>query len=214
VWTPTLTGLGDRIHLRGADGGISLALHARDVVAAMTSEDLSDIILVGHSYGGMVVTQAAAQCQERIAGVVYLDAFVPVAGRTLFDLITPQERDGLRALAAAQPDPTLLPPFPPAGYGVTEPVLSTWLAARLHPMPIACFEDAAEFDADVIARLPRAYVFATASERDRFSGFAAQFRGGGHGYYEVPSGHDMMLTHVDETADILDRESRRLREAH
>src|SRR5579859_7931096 len=80
---PSLTGLGDRRHLAAPD--IDLETHVLDVVNLLEMEDLTDVVLVGHSYGGMVVTGAADRVPSRIRTLVYLDAFVPEAGRTLLD---------------------------------------------------------------------------------------------------------------------------------
>jgi pimeloyl-ACP methyl ester carboxylesterase len=211
VHCPTLTGLGDRSHLRTP--AIDLELHVQDVTLAIESEELSDVVLVGHSYAGLVVQAVAARMSDRMAGVVFMDTFIAQPGEKLFDLVSPAERDHLRAVAAANDPPWLLPPFPPTGYGVTEPADAAWLAAKLDPMPIACFEQPACFDADALAALPQAYIFASRSDRDRFSRFAATFRMHPcHGYHEVASGHDMMLTHPQETADIVEWEARRIHE--
>ncbi|HEV7662936.1 MAG TPA: alpha/beta fold hydrolase [Chloroflexota bacterium] len=84
VFTPSLTGLGERAHLASPD--VNLSTHVKDVTNAIWYEDLSDIILVGHSYGGMVVTGVAEQMPERIAHLVYLDAFLPADGQSLNDM--------------------------------------------------------------------------------------------------------------------------------
>lgn len=84
VFAPTLTGLGERTHL--ANPGIDLSCHIQDVVGVFEYERLSDVVLVGHSYGGMVVTGVAGVCADKIRSLVYLDAFVPDDGQSLWDL--------------------------------------------------------------------------------------------------------------------------------
>jgi pimeloyl-ACP methyl ester carboxylesterase len=84
VFTPSLTGLGERAHLASAE--VNLSTHIQDVYNAIWYEDLSDIILVGHSYGGMVVTGVADRMPERIKHLVYLDAFLPADGQSLYDV--------------------------------------------------------------------------------------------------------------------------------
>ena len=84
VFTPSLTGLGERAHL--ATPQVNLSTHIQDVANAIWYEDLSDIILVGHSYGGMVVTGVAERMPERIQHLVYLDAFLPGDGQSLYDM--------------------------------------------------------------------------------------------------------------------------------
>ena len=202
VWTPTLTGQGASAHL--AQPWVNLSTHVQDVANTILSEELTDIVLVGHSYSGIVTSLVACQMPERIRRLVYLDAFVPTSGKRLFDLISEQESGQLRAVAANSPKSWLLPPFPPKGYGVTDPDDTAWLERQLTPMTIACFEEVAQFDEQKLSTLQRTYVWASRPDRDRFGRFAAPFRGQGPlSYFEVPSGHDMMITHAAETAQLL-----------
>lgn len=78
VFAPTLTGLGERVHL--AHPGVGLETHIQDVVNVLVFEDLQQVTLVGHSYGGIVITSVADRTPERLAQLVYLDAFVPEDG--------------------------------------------------------------------------------------------------------------------------------------
>ncbi len=87
VFTPTLTGAAERSHL--LTGAINLTTHVTDVLNVIRYEDLSDVVLLGHSYGGMVITAVADKIPEKIAALVYLDAFVPEDGQSLFDLNIP-----------------------------------------------------------------------------------------------------------------------------
>ena len=87
LWTPTYTGLGERAHLGHAD--VSLDTHIQDIVAVLETEDLTDVILIGHSYGGMVATGVADRARARVAKLVYLDAFAPTDGQAIFDLVPP-----------------------------------------------------------------------------------------------------------------------------
>ena len=85
VFQVTLTGLGERSHL--AHPGITLTTHITDVVNTFEYEDLTDVTLVGHSYGGMVITGVAGKVADRIRTLVYLDAFLPANGEALWDLV-------------------------------------------------------------------------------------------------------------------------------
>jgi len=87
LFTPTYTGLGERVHLAGPS--IDLETHVQDMLAVLEHEDLRDVVLIGHSYGGMVVTGVADQAAARVASLVYLDAFVPGNGQALVDLGRP-----------------------------------------------------------------------------------------------------------------------------
>jgi pimeloyl-ACP methyl ester carboxylesterase len=110
LWTPTYTGLGERVHL--ANPTVKLDTHIADVVGMLEMEDLRDVVLIAHSYGGMVATGVADRARERIAQLVYLDAFVPQDGQSLFDLQSPETRAHARTRAhrrrwlapAADPD--------------------------------------------------------------------------------------------------------------
>jgi pimeloyl-ACP methyl ester carboxylesterase len=107
VYTPTLSGLGERAHL--ASQSINLSTHVQDIVGVIHSNDLSDVILCGHSYGGMVITGVAGQVGERIRTLFYLDACVPENGQSLFDIAGP-ERALLMLQAAGNTGTMMLSP--------------------------------------------------------------------------------------------------------
>src|SRR6266567_669014 len=131
VHAPTLTGLGERSHLLRA--GIDLDLQITDIVNLLHYEDLRDVILVGHSYGGMVITGVADRATDRIGRLVYLDAATPRNHESLVDhsgpfieAVRPDGRviDGLELVLLPGPGAGLL-------YGVTDPADLTWMAERL-----------------------------------------------------------------------------------
>src|SRR5215212_3297578 len=107
VHVPTLTGLGERSHLLHRD--VDLELHVRDVIATLTYEDVHDALLVGHSYAGMVVAGVADRVPERVAHVVYLDAFVASGGQSLLDLMLPERRDMYLRAASEDGDGWVVP---------------------------------------------------------------------------------------------------------
>jgi pimeloyl-ACP methyl ester carboxylesterase len=86
--TPTYTGLGERAHL--ANPSIDLETHIQDILNVIKYEDLRDIVLVGHSYGGMVATGVADRARDRVTQLTYIDAFVPDDGQSLLDLNRPR----------------------------------------------------------------------------------------------------------------------------
>ena len=114
VYTPTHTGVGERSHL--ADGKITLATHVQDIVNVIAYENLSDVILCGHSYGGMVITGVAAKLGDRIKSLVYLDAFLPEDGQSLFDLVGPDM--AAHFLSLVKGTDGRLPPIPAAAFNV------------------------------------------------------------------------------------------------
>src|SRR6185503_13378541 len=110
IFTPTYTGLGERAHL--SSRSISLDTHIADVLGVIECEDLTDIVLVGHSYGGMVATGVADRARDRIARLVYLDAFVPQDGQSLFDLLPGDVRARMREDARVNGDGWRIGPNP------------------------------------------------------------------------------------------------------
>jgi pimeloyl-ACP methyl ester carboxylesterase len=154
VYTPTLTGLGEWVHL--LNNGVTLETHIQDVVHFLFYEDLSEVALVGHSYAGVVVRGVAARVPERLGCILYLDAYLPPAGQGLFDIWSPEERKTARAQIAAGPGMRM--PVSPAGMGIVDPDLAAWVAARLTAHPLrTCDQPMPEGNA-ASAALPRAYI--------------------------------------------------------
>jgi pimeloyl-ACP methyl ester carboxylesterase len=134
VFTPTLTGLGERSHLMNPT--INLDTHITDIVNVIKYEELSDVVLVGHSYGGMVVTGVADKLPEKIASLVYLDAFVPENGQSLAELAPPEPKP------QAASDYTLAP-LPATVFGA-KPEVAAFIDAHTSPHPTACFAQPAK----------------------------------------------------------------------
>ena len=137
VFTPTLTGLGERSHLARADVGLDV--HVNDVGNVLKYEDLRDVVLVGHSSSGVVITGVADRAPDRIAHVVYLDAFVPEHGQAVFDLVAPDRRQMMEALVRTEGEGWFLPRFAPPAWetivrdmwGVTATDDVRWMLDRL-----------------------------------------------------------------------------------
>ena len=168
VYAPTLTGLGERSHLVGRHLPLGLGLHVEDVVALLDWFDLQDVVLAGHSYGGMVITGAASRAAGRIRSLFYLDAFVPEDGQSLADLRGPGAHDDLRAQAAANNG--LIPPIGHAPRdGMT--ALAQANARRRRPMPIAFFTDPVVLTGAENTIRNRTYVYATSGAPTSFTRF-------------------------------------------
>jgi pimeloyl-ACP methyl ester carboxylesterase len=120
VYSPTLTGTGERKHLLSRE--IDLDTHIQDVIGVIDDADLSDIVLVGNSYGGMVISGVADRVPEKVASLVYLDAFVPENGQSLLSLLPPDLR-----LATVSGEDWLVAPIPSASVGLKRPeVIALW----------------------------------------------------------------------------------------
>ncbi len=137
VFTPTLTGLGERAHL--LEPSVDLETHIADVLAVMDWEGLDDVVLVGHSYGGMVITAIADRVPERLVQVVYVDALWPVDGESVGDIVGVE---AAQTVTAAQSDPTSGSLIAGADQlaqllGVTDADDVAWLASKLTPQPSA-----------------------------------------------------------------------------
>lgn len=203
VWAPTLTGLGERAHLLRPE--IDLALHIQDVVGMLAYEDLSEVILVGHSYAGMVIAGVADQAADRMAHLVYLDAFVPTDGQSLFDILRPERRELYREDARTRGDGWLVPPPPPQALGVTDEAQAHWLAGKLTVQPLRTFEQPMRLTNSAAAALPRTFIHCTSGPlAPSFAPFAARGQSEpGWRFHELATGHDAMLTAPGELADVL-----------
>jgi pimeloyl-ACP methyl ester carboxylesterase len=134
VTTPTLTGIGERRHL--GDGSTDLSKHIEDVALHVEMEDLRDIVLVGWSYGGLVIGGVLPRIEHRIKSMVYLDAFLPEPGKAIIDSYPSDRRSGMEV---HRRDNTPVPPLPLAFLGVTEQPLIDFITPRLSPQPWRTF---------------------------------------------------------------------------
>ena len=138
VYAPTLTGLANMKHL--LDARINLTTHITDICNLLFYEDLEDIILVGNSYGGMVITGVAAKMPERLKRIIYLDAYLPDDGQCEGDLL-PTEMFTARQAEASDQGGLVQPPSP-AIFGMTDPDLASWVGSRMTPHPFNTYIEA------------------------------------------------------------------------
>jgi pimeloyl-ACP methyl ester carboxylesterase len=164
VHTPTLSGLGERVHLARPE--IGLDTHVDDVVNLLVYEDLHEVVLVSNSSGGMVITGAADRAPERIARLVYLDAFVPEDGQSLLDIIPPERRAAMERLVASEGGGWLLPRFAPPpwetfvreSWRITGEADLRWVLPRLVPTPFGHFRDPVRRRNPRAETVPRTYI--------------------------------------------------------
>ncbi len=205
AYAPTLTGLGERAHLLSP--AIDLDTHIQDVVNVLEYEELTDVILVGHSYAGAVIAGVADRAPARLAHLAYLDAFVPRAGEALFDLHPAPMREAMRARSDAEGGGWLLLPQPatgPALFGITDPADLAWVRGKLGPQPRQPHEQPLRLSGAAGGALPHTFIHCTGKPPgDPFAAMAQRAREAGWGCAELPTGHDAMVTQPAELAALL-----------
>jgi pimeloyl-ACP methyl ester carboxylesterase len=203
VYAPTLTGLGERSHLIGP--GIDLDTHIQDITAVLHYEDLREVILVGHSYGGMVITGAADRAAGRVGRLVYLDAANPANGQSLVDIAGPMMTAARSFGQVIDGVELVLLPSPDAGafYGVTDPGDLAWMADRLTGHPWKCFEQPLKLTNEAaLWAIPQYHIVCTSTLATRDPALMEQARAAGR-FWDIDTGHDLMITEPRAVADAL-----------
>ena len=159
VYTPTLTGLGERSHLVSRD--IGLHTHILDIIQVFEYENLSKVTLVGHSYGGLVIGGVAAKVPERIIRLVYLDAYIPQDSKSAFDIIPGLETIYKERALKEQGREWLVASYEPEEFGVTNPDDINWMRTRLSPMPWHTHDQPIRITNPVAKRLSKCYISCT-----------------------------------------------------
>lgn len=197
---PTLTGLGERSHLAHAE--VDADLHVQDIVNVIRWRELHDVVLVGHSYGGMIITGVAGQVPAQIAGLVYLDAFVPEqSGKSIFSGANPERMAKFDA-QVANGGFTVKPDLFEAW--TDDPEKQAWLKALCTPHPIECFRRGVTLTGLQNTINRRMYIVAA---RNRPSAFWAEYERikalGGWITSEIDAKHDAMVERPSELAQML-----------
>jgi pimeloyl-ACP methyl ester carboxylesterase len=198
VFAPTLTGLGERSHL--AHPQIGLGTHIQDVLGVLEYEDLRDVIIVGHSWAGMVVTAVADRASPRLAHLVYLDATVPQDGQSSLDCAYPQTRVWLNEQVQTAGDGWKLMPMPMRDFGLTDEADQKWADSKTTPHPYKTFQDPVHFNAATVSALPRTYI---ACIGDQPRGGVRRMEAEGMNYLELSARHLGMVTAPQELANLL-----------
>jgi pimeloyl-ACP methyl ester carboxylesterase len=202
VHTPSLTGLAE--HEGSLSPEIDLDVHVADVVKLLHFQDLHDVILVGHSYGGMVITGAGDRACDRIGHLVYLDAANPKNGQSLVDVTSGMilaTREAGRTVNGVEL--VLFPGTDPLGfYGVTDPALIEWMRPRLTPHPWRCFDQPLRLmNEETLAKIPQSHIVCTATLPGRDVETLTKAANGR--FWHIDTGHDLMLTEPDWVAEKL-----------
>ncbi|MEU5269451.1 alpha/beta fold hydrolase [Streptomyces hygroscopicus] len=197
VFAPSLTGYGDTTHLAGPEVGLDT--HVDDIVELIAGEDLTEVILVGHSYAGLVISSVANQLPDRIARLVYLDAMVPEDGESAVD--AQPATQALIDLALKSDSGWRVPPLPemppPFGlFGVTDPADVAWLRTMLSDQPVRCLQQPVRLDNPAVTTIPRTHIHCTVKPEGipRRPVPAVQPNGDPAQVWELATGHDCMIT--------------------
>ena len=192
VFTPTLTGLGERAHL--LTPAINLQTHVDDIVNLLSCEDLHDLVLLGKSYAGVVITLVAERAANRIRHLVYLDAIVPENGRSIVESFDPEHAARLEAVVLERGDGWRLP-------------ADTRAEPRLTDHPFATFTQRVELTNPAAAALPRTYIRCTATtltlHARETARAAIHAQATGWRYRELATGHDPQLEAPQAVTDLL-----------
>jgi pimeloyl-ACP methyl ester carboxylesterase len=183
----TLTGLADRAHLLTRE--VNMTTHVEDVARFIETEELERVTLVGHSYGGFVITGAGVKVAPRIAELVYLDAYVPQSGQSVFDAMSAKYAASWRKRIV---DECKIPAMLDAkSMGVTDAKRAAWVDKKLTPHPLGTLEEKLTYDEAAWGKMTRRYIRAKA-----FGGFgptAEKVRKQGWAVVELECGHDAMV---------------------
>ena len=191
VYRPSLTGQGERVHLASAN--INLSTHIQDVVNTILFEEIQDIILVGHSYGGMVIAGVADQLPDRIRKLIYLDAIVPADGESVMNIMDPQG-EGLKKMVQGD---YLVPPWVQPGQKPPKDV----------PHPLKTFTEPISLKNEKAKTIPATYILTVdpgrkASE-DGFAKPAARAKERGWTVLELSADHNPQWSAVEPLVKML-----------
>ena len=209
VFTPTLTGMGERSHLNRHlnPSDITLDMHIEDIVQVLEYEGLKDVVLVGHAYAGMVITGVAEVCPERISHMVYVNGVTPSDGESMVDQLLPVRGPEFTAWVQDQIDngDGFLPAPSSADeiqrrWGINNPNDQAWTQANVCPQPATAMASPVHMGNPEAVHIPKSFV---GGGESGFDSVAERAMNSGWGVYPVASGHDTMITHSDELAQIL-----------
>jgi len=201
VFCPTLTGLGERSHLLSRE--VNLTTHIQDVVAVLESEELNEVVLVGHSYGGIVITGVAARAKARLKQLVYLDSAIVADGESWSDALPP-EAVAARRKAGADSGGVSLPLQKAEFFGIEDAADRAWVDRRMTPQPFGPFDQKMHWGGPVGNGVPKLYVDCIEPAFPGLAGVKNRYRGKPDwAWTEIKTGHDAMVSAPEETAKLL-----------
>ena len=202
VLTPTCTGLGERSHLLSKD--ITLDTFVMDIANVIVFEELSDVVLVGHSFGGIPISGVADTMPQRVRHLVYLDSLILQPGQSPFGVLPPEVVAARKKAAEESSGGLSLPVPPPSAFAVTEANDADWLKRRLTPHPLGTYTSPLNIKNPVGNNLPRTYIACTNPYYPVLEGVRTWVKGQqGWRWSEIATGHDAMVTAPDQLTRML-----------
>jgi len=202
VFTPTLTGLGERKHLLNKD--VDLDLFIQDIVNVLEAEELRDVYLVGHSFAGPIVTGVTDRVPERLKRLIFLDAALVQDGQSFLDGLSPEAREGRIKAVQDLNGVKVLPVVKASAFGIVEPEQTAWVERRLVPQPFVPYTSALKLAHPIGNGLPVTYIRCVQPVYHGMdpSGAYAKAQPGWQ-YLEIASGHDAMVIVPERLTEML-----------
>jgi pimeloyl-ACP methyl ester carboxylesterase len=205
VFTPTQTGLGERSHLLSKS--IDLDVFITDIVNVLRWEDLNDVVLVGHSFGGNAISGVADRMRGRIRHLIYLDAVILENGQSVFSQL-PKDVVEARTKAAQQTSDGLsIPAPPPSAFGITDAAQTQFVASHLTPHPFYTYASPLKLENKVGNDLPVSYIVCTDPIYKLLETSRNWVKAAGWKMTEIRTGHDAMVIVPERLAELLDTDS-------
>ena len=201
VFTPTLTGLGERSHLNSAS--VDLSTHIADVVNLIQWEELSDVVLCGHSYAGCVIAGVADQIPDRIRALVFLDAFLVKNEESLMDIVPSEVGQAVRDQAKTTGEGWKLNPMPAHQLGVRDPQDAAWIDRQCTPQALATFEERIRLAGNFERIRDIAYLFPTERHPNLLVSHERAKAKGWKTHTIDNSGHELMIDRPQKLAEFL-----------
>ncbi|MEH2514388.1 pimeloyl-ACP methyl ester carboxylesterase [Nitrobacteraceae bacterium AZCC 1564] len=199
VFAPTLTGLGERSHLLTKD--VNVSTHVTDIVNVLKWEDIKDVVLVGHSYGGLVISGVAEQAADKISSIIFLDAFLPENGDSLLEKSSPAFKSAIEAALGRNEVSFKAPPA--SAFGVEEKDRA-WVDSKTTPQPIGTYTEKATYTGGREKIAKKAYIRAEGYKSPTFDANVVKVKGKSDWKLaEMQTGHDAMVTAPDQLVTLL-----------
>ncbi len=202
IYTPTLTGLGERSHLLFEN--INLSTHIKDIVQVFEYQNLYNVTLIGHSYGGMVIGGVAEIMPDRIKSMIFLDAYIPQNGKSAFDLIPGLEKIYRQRSLKEKGKEWLVLSYTPEEFGVMDSDDIAWMKNRLCPMPFHTHDEPLFMQNVKSKVLPKFYITFSDFGESMFKSIESKKTSSENwNYFELRRGHDTIITAPKELSKLL-----------